>query len=119
MDACSDRDVCQFWSLFEFQTINTLEQQLNRLHEVPVASPEDKQNDDRDLRDMRRTIHDLEAEVEKLVHSEQSFRIRNKQLEDEIRNLKTLKEVTSGAKLLSKLALVSTDGYHRVVEMAI
>lgn len=68
---------------------------------------------------MRRTIHDLEAEVEKLVHSEQSFRIRNKQLEDEIRNLKTLKEVTSGAKVLSELALVSTDGYRRVVEMAI
>lgn len=108
---CSDNDVCQFWSLFEFQTIKTLEQELDRLHDSPVASPEDKQKDDRDLRDMKRTIHDLEAEVEKLVHSEQSFRIRNKQLEDEIRNLKTLQEVTSSAELFSDLTLVSTDNY--------
>lgn len=75
-----------------------LEAELDRLHDLSQSSEaagRRESESDESLREMKKTIHDLEGEVDKLVRSEQILRVRNKQLEDEIRNLKTLQEVTT------------------------
>lgn len=79
-----------------------LEAELDRLQDMSQSSEVDGRREsesDEGLREMKKTIHDLEGEVDKLVRSEQSLLVRNKQLEDELRNLKTLQEVNCSSQL--------------------
>lgn len=79
-----------------------LEAELDRLQDMSQSSEVDGRREsesDEGLREMKKTIRDLEGEVDKLVRSEQSLLVRNKQLEDELRNLKTLQEVNCSSQL--------------------
>ena len=75
--------------------MSKLETELSRVQEsnLDLSSELKKRDSYGNVEDMQRAINDLESQVETAKLSEQQEIQRRKELEEELKNLKTLEEV--------------------------
>lgn len=78
------------------QKLEEYDGELTRLHEATQRLSMElgaRSTSGDDLDDIQRTINDLESQLDSRIRSEQMAQVRIRQLEEELKNLKTLYEV--------------------------
>jgi hypothetical protein len=95
--------------LISLQKLSTLELQLAELQEhVDLDSNQKRSDNVVDQEEQLKLISDLESQVDTLKKSEQLAWQKKKELEEELKNLKTLEDVRSAVIIIVILALKIT-----------